>query len=192
MAVPSPSPKAALRADALKRRRDYASSLTPELRRSLEGDLAEQVVPHLVAARAIAAYHPFMDEISPAPILAALADGQRIGLPWFADRDARMIWRDGRATEPGPWGVLQPPASAEPIVPDLVIVPLVAADRRGKRIGRGKGHYDRALAHLRAAGPVFALGIAWEPQISEEPFPADAWDMPLDAIATPKEWIECR
>jgi 5-formyltetrahydrofolate cyclo-ligase len=76
--------------------------------------------------------------------------------------------------------------------PYRVSGPRGAGDRRGKRIGRGKGHYDRALAHLRAAGPVFALGIAWEPQISEEPFPADAWDMPLDAIATPKEWIECR
>jgi len=69
---------------------------------------------------------------------------------------------------------------------------LVAADRLGTRIGHGKGHYDRALAHLREGGTVFTIGLAWEPQILDEAIPADPWDMKLDAIATPKEWIECR
>jgi 5-formyltetrahydrofolate cyclo-ligase len=69
---------------------------------------------------------------------------------------------------------------------------LVAADRRGTRIGHGKGHYDRALSHLRKGGEVFALGLAWEPQILSDPIPADPWDVPLDAIATPREWIDCR
>ena len=83
--------------------------------------------------------------------------------------------------------MLQPPADAEALAPDVVLVPLVLADRRGTRIGHGKGHYDRALAHLReGGGPVFAIGLAWESQISDEPIPADPWDMPLDAIATPK------
>jgi 5-formyltetrahydrofolate cyclo-ligase len=88
--------------------------------------------------------------------------------------------------------VLQPAAIAPPIVPDLVIVPLVLADRSGTRIGHGQGHYDRALAHLREAGPVFTIGIGWDAQIVDEPLPRDPWDVPLDAIATPKEWISCR
>jgi 5-formyltetrahydrofolate cyclo-ligase len=103
-----------------------------------------------------------------------------------------MLWRAAPAVEPSPWGVLQPAASAEALAPDIVVLPLVAADRRGRRIGHGKGHYDRALAHLREAGPVFAIGIGWEPQLLDVDIAADPWDMPLDAIATPKEWISCR
>jgi 5-formyltetrahydrofolate cyclo-ligase len=56
----------------------------------------------------------------------------------------------------------------------------------------GKGHYDRALAHLREGGEVFAIGLGWEPRILGHPIPADAWDVALDAIATPGEWIDCR
>lgn len=193
MAVPSPSPsKAELRREGLERRRRAARAANPELRAELQRKLADIVLPHLIGARAIAAYHPLRDEIGLEPLLDSLAPGQRIGFPWFADRDARMIWRAGPAVEPGPWGVLQPPAGAEPIVPDLVLVPLVLADRRGTRIGHGKGHYDRALTHLREAGPVFALGVGWEEQVVDGPLPADPWDVPLDAVATPREWIACR
>ena len=193
MAVPSPSSpsKSELRADGLKRRRDFARSLTPELRAELEDKLAQLVLTHLIGARVVAAYHPLKDEISPYPLLEKLGEGQRAALPWFGARDERMIWREAPAGEPSPWGVLQPSADAEPLAPDLVIVPLVLADRRGTRVGHGKGHYDRALAHLRAAGPVFTIGIGWESQIVDEPIPPDPWDVPLDALATPKEWISC-
>jgi 5-formyltetrahydrofolate cyclo-ligase len=194
MAVPSPTPpasKSALRAEGLRRRRDFARSLTPGLRAELEAELARLVLPHLAGAGVIGAYHPLRDEISPLAILAGLADEQRTGFPWFADRDARFLWREGPASEPSPWGVLQPPAAAEALAPDVVLVPIVLADRRGMRIGHGKGHYDRALAHLRQAKPVFTIGICWASQLVDEPIPADPWDMKLDAIATPKEWVRC-
>ncbi len=88
--------------------------------------------------------------------------------------------------------MLQPAADAEALAPDIVLVPIVLADRHGTRIGHGKGHYDRALAHLRESGaPVVTIGLAWESQLSEAPIPADPWDMKLDAVATPKEWIPC-
>jgi 5-formyltetrahydrofolate cyclo-ligase len=189
---PSPSAKDALRREALGRRRAFARSLTPKLRAELEAKLAEIVLPHLIAAKVIAGYHPLRDEISPYPILERLGAGQRAVLPWFLDRDARMIWREAPAVEPSPWGVLQPSADAEALAPELVLVPLVAADRGGARIGHGKGHYDRALSHLRQGGAVTTIGLAWEHQILDEPIPTDPWDVPLDAIATPKEWIQCR
>jgi 5-formyltetrahydrofolate cyclo-ligase len=195
MAVPSPSrsAKSGLRAEALARRRVYARSLGPELRAQLETKLAEIVLPHLAAARIVAFYHPLQDEISPYKLLERLGAGRRAALPWFLDRDARMMFREAPAAEPSPWGMLQPPASAAALAPDLVLVPLVAADRSGTRIGHGKGHYDRALAHLRAGGGAVAtIGLGWEPQILDDPIPADPWDVPLDAIATPKEWISCR
>jgi len=191
MAVPSPS-KTELRSRALEERRAYARSLSPELREELEDKLARNVIPHLIGARIVAGYHPMRDEISPYSVLDALADRQTPALPWFGDRDARMMFRRAPATEPGPWGVLQPSPEAEAVAPDVVLVPLVYGDRDGTRIGHGKRHYDRALSHLREAGPVFTIGIAWENQISDEPIPADPWDVPLDAVATPAEWISCR
>ena len=195
MAVPSPSPdprKSALRAEALQRRRDFARSLSDDLRAALEAELARRVLPHLAGAGAIGAYHPLRDEIGPGAILAGLADSQRVGLPWFADREARFVWREGPALEASPWGVAQPSPEAAPVLPQIVLVPLVLADRHGTRIGHGKGHYDRALAHLRAGGqPVVTIGLAWDCQIAEEPLPADPWDVPLDAVATPSEYILC-
>jgi 5-formyltetrahydrofolate cyclo-ligase len=194
MVVPSPSPpgKAILRAQALARRRAYARSLEPAIRAELERKLADIVLPRLMAARIVAGYHPLKDEISPYPVLERLGAGQRAVLPWFLDRDARMLFREAPAAEPSPWGVLQPPAAAEALAPDVVLVPLVAADRHGTRIGHGKGHYDRALAHLREAGRVFAIGLGWESQILDDLIPPDPWDIPLDAVATPREWIDCR
>ena len=194
MAVPSlpPASKSDLRAEGLRRRRAFAESLTPELRVTLEDQLAQLVLPHLIEAKAIAAYHPLRDEISPYPLIDLLGDGQRVGFPWFAHRDAVFVWREGPATEPSPWGVAQPAAGAEVLVPDVVLVPIVLADRRGVRIGHGKGHYDRALAHLREANSIFTIGLAWESQIVDEDIPADSWDMRLDAIATPGAWILCR
>jgi 5-formyltetrahydrofolate cyclo-ligase len=194
MVVPSPSPpgKPALRSEALAERRAYAVSLAPGMRAELELKLADIVLPRLIGARIIAGYHPLRDEISPYAILERLGAGQRAALPWFLDRDARMLFRAAPATEPSPWGVLQPPSEAEALAPDVVLVPLVAADRRGTRIGHGKGHYDRALAHLRESGDVLTIGLGWEPQILDDPIPADPWDVPLDAIATPGGWIDCR
>lgn len=194
MVVPSPSPsgKTTLRDEALAARRAYARSLEPGMRAELERKLADLVLPRLIGAKVVAGYHPLKDEISPYPILERLGPGQRAVLPWFLDRDSRMLFREAPASEPSPWGVLQPAASAEALAPDVVLVPLVAADRQGTRIGHGKGHYDRALAHLREGGTVTTIGLGWETQMLDDPIPADPWDVPLDAVATPREWIDCR
>ncbi len=193
MAVPSPTTtKSELRAEGLRRRRDFARSLDGSTRASLEQALADLVLPHLIGARVIAAYHPLKDEISPAPILAGLGHAQRSVFPWFADRDAAFLWLEGPAIEPSPWGVLQPSPEAEARAPDVVLVPIVLADRHGVRIGHGKGHYDRALFHLRQGGrPVLTIGLCWPDQLVDGPLPADPWDMRLDAIATPGEWVRC-
>ena len=76
----------------------------------------------------------------------------------------------------------QPADDAAVLVPDIVLVPLVLADRSGGRLGRGKGHYDRALAGLDAV----AIGLAWDVQLSDTALPLDSWDARLDAIATPE------
>lgn len=193
MAVPSPSTtKAELRAEGLRRRRASVRGLDETTRARLEAALAGLVLPYLLTARVIAAYHPLRDEISPLPIVAALGEGQRCAFPWFAHRDAIFLWREGPAREPGPWGVPQPPAGAEALIPDVVLVPVVLADRRGVRIGHGKGHYDRALANLKQSGrPVMTIGLCWPDQLVDGPLPAERWDAKLDAVATPDEWVRC-
>jgi 5-formyltetrahydrofolate cyclo-ligase len=190
MAVPSL--KSDLRTSALERRREYARSLTPDLRTHLEKKLAAILLPHVLAARVVAFYHPLRDEISPYPLLGSLGARQRAALPWFLDRDSRMMFRAAPVVEVGPWKMLQPSHDSEALAPDLVLVPLVAADRSGARIGHGKGHYDRALTHLGEGGQVLTIGIGWEHQILEELIPTDPWDVPLNALATPGEWIDCR
>lgn len=193
MVVPSPaSPptdKASLRADLRARRRDYAASLAAETRKSLEDELTAVLEPLLFAARVVAAYHPMKDEINPLGVLGrARALGKEVALPTFAARDARMTFRAGPASEPGPWGLLQPPLSAPPLTPDLILVPLVGCDPNGNRIGMGQGHYDRALQGLRENARV--VGIGWDFQLMDDPISADPWDQRLDAFASPSGLME--
>lgn len=187
MVVPSPSPpldKATLRADLRAHRRAYAASLAPGTRAALEADLARLLEPLLFAARIVAAYQPMKDEISPLTVLARARElGKDTALPAFAARDSRMTFRSGEASEPGPWGLLQPPLHSPAVAPDLILVPLVGCDRGGNRIGMGQGHYDRALEGLRDGARL--VGLGWDFQLLDLPLPPDPWDQPLDAFASP-------
>ena len=72
------------------------------------------------------------------------------------------------------------------LVPQVLIVPLVAFDRSGGRLGYGGGFYDRTLELLRAAGPIFAVGFAYAAQEAEA-LPLEPTDQPLDVIVTDAE-----
>ncbi|WP_205480764.1 5-formyltetrahydrofolate cyclo-ligase [Sphingomonas arenae] len=188
MAVPSPSflpDKADLRSAMRQRRRDYAASLAPETREALEAALAQVLEALLFKATVVAGYFPMKDEVSTLPALRrAQAIGKTAVLPAFVDRDARMTFRAGEPLDPGPWGILQPEMSAPTVSPDLVLVPLIAVDRAGNRIGMGKGHYDRALPGLRQAGATL-VGVGWDFQLLDGALRPDPWDIPLDAFASP-------
>ena len=142
-------------------------------------------MPLFATAASVAAYAPMKDEISPLPAIAK-ADSARIvaAFPFFVDRDARMTFRAGPPKTPGPWGILQPDGGAPLVSPDLVLMPLVAVDGRGNRIGMGKGHYDRTLPELRRAGARL-IGVGWSLQRLAEPIEPDPWDVPLDGFASP-------
>ncbi|MGB3865008.1 MAG: 5-formyltetrahydrofolate cyclo-ligase, partial [Xanthobacteraceae bacterium] len=108
--------------------------------------------------------------------------------------DAPLIfraWRDGDALIGGPYGTRHPDATAPDVVPDIVLTPLAAFDRRGHRIGYGGGYYDRTLAALRAAKPVVAAGVAFAVQ-EVETVPASSHDAVLDVIVTDAEAIDLR
>jgi 5-formyltetrahydrofolate cyclo-ligase len=87
----------------------------------------------------------------------------------------------------GPFGALIPEAGDD-VVPEVLIVPLVAFDRAGNRLGYGGGFYDRTLEGLRAARPTFAIGFAYAAQEAEA-LPLEPTDQPLDAIVTEAETL---
>ena len=147
------------------------------------------VVARLTPATIVASYVPMRGEADPALFdAAALAAGCRLALPHVTGRDAplRFLAQSGEAAlVAGPFGLQQPSHDAPELVPDIILTPLVGFDRRGNRLGQGAGYYDRAFAALPQA---WRIGIAWSVQ-EVDALPADAWDVPLHAIATEREWI---
>ena len=110
--------------------------------------------------------------------------GAIVGYPCFANPAKPFKFLAGDPLEPGPFGMMQPAKRHPVVTPDLVLVPLIAVDGRGSRLGRGKGHYDRALIHLKK-NKARLIGVGWPLQRLADTIPADAWDIPLDAFASP-------
>jgi 5-formyltetrahydrofolate cyclo-ligase len=189
MVVPSPSPasavKVALRRQARERRREFIETLDPHERDSLERALAQTLEPVLARTRITGGYCPLPSEISPLPAMHAAADrGAVLAYPAFADHQSSFRFLVGDPIETGPWACFQPPLSSAEVFPDLVLVPLVAVDSKGTRLGQGKGHYDRVLAKLRERGALL-IGVGWPVQLLETTIPADPWDVRLDGFASP-------
>ena len=140
---------------------------------------------------AISAFWPLSDELDTRPLINALAArGHRIGLPLVIKRGQPLLfrlWTPGTELVQGNFRVMTPPPEAPEVVPSLLIVPLLAFDRAGYRLGYGGGFYDRTLHKLRSAdGPVLAAGVALSAQ--EVPaVPRDDTDQPLDWIVTERE-----
>ena len=177
--------KQQLRAEMRVKRRAYAESLDGDTRGALEDALGEALVPLLATATIVAAYAPMKDEISVLPALSRkIWTNFRQTFPFFVDRDSRMTFRDGEPLDPGPWGILQPASDAPILAPDLILMPLIAVDRAGHRIGMGKGHYDRTLPGLRAGGARL-IGCGWDFQRVDDPILPDPWDIALDGFASP-------
>ncbi|MEM1106021.1 MAG: 5-formyltetrahydrofolate cyclo-ligase [Pseudomonadota bacterium] len=134
----------------------------------------------------VAGYVPIKDEIDPRPLMARLEKaGAELSLPRLGETDALTFhrWSPGEPLEAGPLGLQQPCASAPDVTPTLVLCPVLAFDGLGTRLGYGKGHYDRTLKALRAAGRAFACALAFHGQMREE-VPREAHDEPLDWAAT--------
>jgi 5-formyltetrahydrofolate cyclo-ligase len=100
-------------------------------------------------------------------------------------------WNFGDPLDSGVWGIREPKASAPEVFPDILIVPLLAFDRTGQRIGYGAGYYDMTIGRLRAMKPAVAIGIAYAAQEVDE-VPSTPRDAALDLVLTEREVIDFR
>jgi 5-formyltetrahydrofolate cyclo-ligase len=184
--------KAQVRRDAAARR----DALPAAERAAAAAAIAARPLPVAVAAGAIVSgFSPLKSEINPVPLMRAFAAaGAGLALPVVAGRGKPLVmraWVFGEPLVSGVWGIREPPPSAPEVFPDILIVPLLAFDRTGHRIGYGAGYYDMTIARLRGIKPVIAIGIAYAAQEIAE-IPTTERDARLDFVLTERETIDFR
>jgi 5-formyltetrahydrofolate cyclo-ligase len=192
MSDPIQTAKAALRREATARR----DALPAEARPAAAEALASRPFPLPLAAGAIVSgFMPLGSEINPLPLMRRLsASGARLALPVIAGRGKALImrsWNFGDELERGQWNIREPKAAAAEVEPDILLVPLLAFDRTGHRIGYGAGYYDLTIAGLRARKAVTAVGIAFAAQ-EVRAVPSTPRDARLDLVLTENEVIDLR
>ena len=183
--------KASLRAKASALRREVWPNSGAQARHAL----IEKAAPFFAAREvsAAAGYFPIREELDPLPLLDALhKSGWRTGLPAITPGPDLTFreWTLGLPLERGKFKLKQPAAASPELSPDIVLVPLLAFDKRGNRLGYGAGYYDAALRRLRRHGPVTAIGIGFDEQEFPE-IPQEPQDEPMDMILTPSRLIAC-
>jgi 5-formyltetrahydrofolate cyclo-ligase len=184
--------KAELRA-AVQALRD---ALSADERKAAAEAIAARKFPLSVTTNIIVSgFMPLKSEINPLPLLQKLAEaGARLALPAIAGRGKPLImraWEFGAPLDRGQWGIREPKPEAREVEPDILLVPLLAFDRAGHRIGYGAGYYDMTIHRLRELKPVTAVGIAFAAQ--EVPkIPTTPRDERLDLVLTEREVIDLR
>jgi 5-formyltetrahydrofolate cyclo-ligase len=181
-----------LRRDAIARR----DALPGADRQQAAEIIAARPFPIAVTPGAIVSgFMPMKSEINPLPLMRKLAAaGAQLALPVIAGRGKPLVMRAfafGDALASGQWGIREPKPEAPEVFPDVLIVPLLAFDRAGHRIGFGAGYYDMTIASLRAKKSVTALGIAFAAQEIEQ-VPTTPRDAHLDLVLTEREVIDFR
>jgi len=171
-------------------------ALPAEVRKAVAEAIAARPFPLAIApGMIVSGFMPLKSEINPLPLMRKLADvGARLALPVVAGRGMPLImraWSWGEPLVPGVWGIREPGPAAATVEPDIVLVPLLAFDRSGHRIGYGAGYYDLTIAQLRANKPIVAVGIAFAAQ-EIETVPRTAFDAQLDLVLTENETIDLR
>ena len=166
---------------------------------------ARQAAAEAIAARVfplairpgmiVSGFMPLKSEINPLSLMRKLAEaGASLALPVVAGRGKPLSMRGWQWGEPlvtGVWGIREPGPGAPEVQPDILLVPLLAFDRSGHRIGYGAGYYDLTITQLRAQKPIAALGIAFAAQ-EIETVPRTAFDAKLDLVLTENETIDFR
>jgi 5-formyltetrahydrofolate cyclo-ligase len=163
---------------------------------SRSGDIqtrALQFLPY-VSCRSLALYSPIQNEVETAEIRdRALAAGKRVFYPRLGQRESLELVQIDSANElsPGRFGILEPMGDKRLLPPHhaklLIVVPGVAFDLRGNRLGRGKGWYDRLIKEL---GGATLVALAYDFQIVDEVH-TEAWDQRVHYVITERRIVDC-
>lgn len=145
--------------------------------------------PYLTYAASFAGYYAMKAELDVLPIFNRMSTFNKItALPIVVDAQSPLtfgIWAPGTALAEGAHGTKQPAPETPTIIPEVVLVPLLAFDAQGYRLGYGGGYYDRTIAHLRATAPKppLCVGVGFCAQEISE-IPREEHDERLDGILT--------
>lgn len=168
--------KADLRTQAKIRRAELARAC-PDFAQRIAAFASDLNIPK---GAIVAGYWPVRDEADPRGLMKALETA--LALPRIDAKHMALsfrAWRDGDVLVDNHHGIPEPRAEAKIVTPDVVLVPLLAFDAHGHRLGYGGGYYDRTLSAARAV----AIGIAYAGQEVNE-LPHGLHDHPLDMIVT--------
>lgn len=184
--------KDALRQEMMTRRASISPEEATQAGLAICDQLAQLSYPREVVC---SLYWSIKREIDAQPMLSFFAQrGATLCLPVTVSGTAPLLFRCWAPGEPlvrGGFGTRIPEASAPEMIPNVMIVPLLAFTRRGGRLGYGKGHFDRTIQGLRARGDVLVVGVAYAFQ-EVEVLPLEQTDEPLDWILTPQNMFNCR
>lgn len=165
---------------------------------SAPSDSADRLSAHLIdlistftGVQTVSGFLPIADEIDILPSLRHLhSKNYKTCLPVVVAKNQPLVfrlWIEGDAIAPGPLKTRHPLPSAIEVIPDVLLVPLLAFDLSGCRIGWGGGFYDRTLAgYYSQSREVTAIGVAYEGQCRDD-IPHGEFDVPMDYIATEKQ-----
>jgi 5-formyltetrahydrofolate cyclo-ligase len=177
--------------------REHARLRRPELAKKIP-DFAARLASHAAALdippnSLIGAYAALPGEADPHLLLKALAaGGHKLAFPRVEAKGAPLVfhhWKPGRELTRGTFGIAEPSAAWPIAHPHILLVPLLAFDRRGHRLGYGGGYYDRTLEALRAHESIRAIGVAYAGQ-EVDSIPDENHDRLLDMVAT-EEGVRC-
>ena len=142
----------------------------------------------------VSGFAAIRDEINPGALLEWLhREGYQLALPVMEGRGKPLVmraWSPGDDMATVQWGIREPLADKPELDPDVVLVPLLAFDRRGWRLGYGGGFYDRTLTKLKAKKPVIAVGIAYD-ELEVDAVPHESYDQRLDWVLAPSGPKRC-
>ncbi len=137
---------------------------------------------------AVSAFAPMADELRVWPLLRRLTeDGFQLCLPVMQGKGRPLVfraWTQGDAMDSGVWGIAEPKADKPVVEPDVVLMPLLAFDSQGWRLGYGGGFYDRTLRRLRDLKHIVTVGLALDAQ-QVDAVPHLDYDERLDWVLTP-------
>jgi 5-formyltetrahydrofolate cyclo-ligase len=187
-----PEAKKVVRAEALERRNAAFKLHGAEASRKIAAHGLDFLGTN--AGPIVSGFAAIRDEIDPAPLMIWLqAEGFRLALPVMQGKGKPLLmraWAPGDAMNPAAWGIAEPLGDKAAVEPDVVLVPLLAFDSRGYRLGYGGGFYDRTLQRLRKLKPVVAVGLAYDEQ-RVDAVPVESYDQRLDWVLTPSGPLHC-